>query len=269
MEILHHFNMEGNRITADHISYKQIEMNGFRLHSHDTWELLYVKEGSISYMVEGRCYAVDSGSCILSRPGIRHAITFRNNSTYDRYAILFTSPLFYTLPDSLEVVSLSTNPSVRELFDKMDFYIAYLEEAHWGTALSNLTEEVLLNLKIILDKPLQTYTANPIVVDAITYIDRHLSEEILLEDLCNHLHITKSYLHRLFVAHLQLPPARYISAKRLHKARTAIRAGAKPTVVYDQCGFQDYCTFYRNYLRHFGYPPSEEYSHPPFQTIEW
>ena len=48
-----------------------------------------------------------------------------------------------------------------------------------------------------------------------------------------------------------------------------IRSGSKPAKVYNLWGFQDYCTFYRNYVRHFGYPPSQEQDRPAKQKIEW
>ena len=107
MEVLHLLDMAANRITADHLCYQQLEISGFRLHSHDTWEILFIKKGCVSYMVEGRCYSVEGGTCILTRPGVRHTVCFRDVAEYDRYSILFQSPLFDILPDSLEDYLLS------------------------------------------------------------------------------------------------------------------------------------------------------------------
>lgn len=269
MDIQCYFDIFGKQLMANHLCHKRMDIDGFLPHTHDTWEVIYIKSGSVSYLIEGRCYTVESGSCILTRPGVRHTIRFRDSSVYDRYAILLNSPLFDTLPETLEVISLDNNPIVQELFHKMDFYTAYLEGDTLEWVLTQLTEEALLNFKIVSDQLTEHYTANPIITKAIFYIDTHMQDQISLDALCSHLHVTKSHLHRLFMEHLQLPPAKYIMAKRLHKARMTIRSGCKPTQVYNVCGFQDYCTFYRNYVRHFGYPPSEEQGRPSSRQIEW
>ena len=46
--------------------------------------------------------------------------------------------------------------------------------------------------------------------------------------------------------------------KRLSKAQKRINAGEKPTVIYTECGFSDYGTFFRNYTSYFGYTPSQK-----------
>lgn len=269
MDTVCYFDISGEPVTASHYCYKQMDTDGFPPHTHDCCELIYLKNGSVSYLAEGRHYIVEAGSCILTRPGIRHTIRFRDNAVYDRYVFLLDRSLFDPLPESLEVLNLKSNAIVQELFHKMDFYADYLEQNSLETVIRNLIEEALLNFKIISARQPAGYTANPIITEAVSYITTHLQEPITLEALCAHLHITKSYLHRLFLEYLQLPPAKYITAKRLNKARMDIRAGCKPAQTYGLWGFQDYCTFYRNYVRHFGYPPSEECSRPSAQVIEW
>lgn len=269
MDTLCYFDVSGNQITANHTRYGQPDRDGFPPHTHDTCELIYLKNGSVSYLAEGRCYTVESGSCILTRPGVRHSIRFQDPAVYDRYLLLPDKSLVDPLPETLEVIKLGSNHIVQELFHKMDFYADYLEGEPLERILNNLTEEVLLNFKLLSDQQVGNYTANPIITRALSYISIHLQDHISLEALCEYLHITKSYLHRLFMEHLLLPPAKYITAKRLSKARMEIRAGGKPAQVYHLCGFQDYCTFYRNYVRHFGYPPSEEQNRPSARQLEW
>ena len=269
MNTLIYFDFVGKRIDIGHRRDKQIARDAYRPHTHDCWELIYVKSGLLSYLAEGRCYTVVSGSCILTPPGVYHTLTFVDKSTYDRYVVSLSSPLFPLLSDLPEVIDISNNQLVQDIFHKMDFYASYLKDELLDEALTRLAEEVLLNFKIISNQMPGNYVANPIITQAIAYITEHLQEVISLDALCAHLHITKSYLHRLFSEHLQLSPSRYITAKRLEQARMDIRAGNKPAKVYNLWGFQDYCTFYRNYVRHFGYPPSEEQGRPSAPRIEW
>ena len=48
----------------------------------------------------------------------------------------------------------------------------------------------------------------------------------------------------------------YLRDKRLMLAQTLLGSGNKPTEIYEQCGFRDYATFYRAYVRYFGVNPS-------------
>ncbi len=269
MNKLRYFSISAEHLSADHFCYKQLQSDGFHPHTHDMWELIFVKSGSVSYLSEGKCYCVKDGDCILTPPGVRHTLQFCKKDIYDRYTILFC-PTKTTLPANIpELIHADSSPIIKELFHKMDFYCEYLDAASFENIVQNLTEEALVNFRIAADGVQENYTANTIVTQAIFYINTHLDMQISLNDLCDYLHVTKSYLHRLFSEHLQITPAKYIAVKQLNKARMQIRAGGKPAKVYNQCGFQDYCTFYRNYIRHFGYPPSEELGRPSSQIIEW
>ena len=46
--------------------------------------------------------------------------------------------------------------------------------------------------------------------------------------------------------------------KRLIYAQKLIVKGQKPSKTYSDSGFSDYSSFYKAYLKFFGYPPSEE-----------
>lgn len=46
--------------------------------------------------------------------------------------------------------------------------------------------------------------------------------------------------------------------KRLIMAQNMLIMGNKPTKVYEECGFNDYTAFYKNYIKFFGRSPSKE-----------
>lgn len=264
-----YFDISAQQVVASHERYENMDSDGFSLHTHDCCELIFLKGGSLSYLAEGRRYTVEPGSFILTRPGIRHTIRFRDPKLYDRYLFLLDKDFFDDLPEELEVIHPGNGAVVEDLFRKMDFYANYLESDRLEQILLGLIREAVLNLQLFSARQPENFTANPIVAQAVSYITDHLQEDISVESLCFYLHITKSYLHRLFLTYLQVPPAKYITAKRLDRARTDIRAGLKPAQSYSLWGFRDYCTFYRNYVRHFGYPPSKETDQPAPKMIEW
>jgi len=114
MDTQSYFDVSGKRIAVGHHCDKDITINGYKPHTHDTWELIFIKHGRVSYQSEGKYYTAESGNCILTRPGIRHTIRFLDTAVYDRYVMLLTSPLFAALPELPEVIDLGNNQIVQE-----------------------------------------------------------------------------------------------------------------------------------------------------------
>jgi AraC-like DNA-binding protein len=90
----------------------------------------------------------------------------------------------------------------------------------------------------------------------INYINENLAEPLMIEDICKHFHYSKSYIVKEFKASLGVPIKQYIIAKKILLAESLISKGSKPTEIYNNCGFEDYSTFYRNYIKIVGKAPS-------------
>ena len=273
MEIIRHFDYVSPALSATHVCYRGMEFDGFPLHEHDHYELVYVKHGCVQYTVEGKNYRVESGECFLTRPGVRHTVKLLRKDIYERYIATFDSSLFtpgiwQAIPEDLDVLRVKGFPVPEQLLQHIDYYASQLDRESFDLLLRRTIEELFINFLLLYKNHAemvntQKYTANPILLQALEYINENLHTVISLDALSSHLHITKGYLHQLFVTNLQTSPKKYILTTQLGGARAAIRAGGKPTAVYSDWGFQDYCSFYRNYRKIFGYSPSEEFLHTP------
>lgn len=237
----------------------------FPPHIHDAYELLFLAKGDVTYTVEGKAYHLRKGSLVITKPLKVHSVTFQAPSEYERYDILFDADILSTdvcslLPTKLDVLHFAGNAMIAEIFKKIDYYCNQLPQDSLHAVLTHLTEEILLNA-FIASRDVQErtpYTANPLVNQAVKYIEQHLAEPLTVADVCTQLHISQSYLLHLFGQHLNISPKKYIISKRLAMAQMTLRTGARPTEVYKQCGFSDYSTFFRAYKNHFGHPPTTE-----------
>lgn len=271
MKIIRHFDYAAADVYATHVCYRDIEFDGYPQHEHDTFELIYVKHGAVQYTVEGKNYRVEGGECILTRPGVRHTLKLLRKDIYERYIAtfdsrLFTTNIWKTIPEELDVLRIKGFPVPEQLMQHMDYYASQLDRQTFDLMLRRSIEELFVNFMLLYKNhtemvAAQKYTANPLLLQALEYINDNLNTSISLDALSSRLHITKGYLHQLFVTNLQTSPKRYIMTKQLSGARAAIRAGGKPSAVCSDWGFQDYCSFYRNYRKMFGYAPSEELLH--------
>lgn len=232
-------------------------------HYHDMYEIIFLKEGDISYIVGGIAHTVRKNSLIFTRPGQLHSIRIDKDTPYDRYDLLISPDMVVSLPlnkipPQTHVICFDSNPLIVQLFDKLDFYCERLNGDSLGRILRHLTEEVLLNLVLHVTQLYEDKhcVIQPLTKQAIVYIEENLPELSGVDEICHHIGVSKSYLYRLFQVDLQTTPKAYITERRLNLARQEIILGAKATAVYAQCGFTDYSTFFRAYKKHFGYPPT-------------
>lgn len=262
----HGFNCES--FVYNHLRFENFEFDGIEPQIHDIYELILVKQGELSYIIDDRKYYVKSNSLIFTRPGKRHIINFLSKEAYERYDILFDRKLvfpevFEKIPRDIDVITLNKNYPIEEIFKKMDFYCENFSGEALKNILAGLIDEIFYNFMLLCEnnheKTLENkYDVNPLVSKAVRIIEENIGDDLCLDILCNKLFITKSYLNKLFNRYLRISPKKYIISKRLIAAQNKISEGAIPTSVYEECGFKEYSTFYRNYKDYFGYSPSEE-----------
>lgn len=244
------------------------------MHTHDICELLFVKKGNLTYNVEGKSYHLTRNCLVRTRPFERHNLIFNSCAEYERYILVFNEkkihPDLYTqIPVELDVVNFDSNALVCNLFQKLDYYFSILNPKEFQLILHNVILELMYHLRLSAHEndSDHVHIANTLVNDAVQYINANILTSLSLDDICAEIHITKSYLHQLFIKHLQISPGQYILSKKLAIARKNLRMGFKATDVYLACGFTDYSAFYRAYMKQFGHSPSEEINTPIIHEI--
>lgn len=96
------------------------------------------------------------------------------------------------------------------------------------------------------------------ITGVLEYINAHLYEDITVDRICEECFLSRAQLNRLFKYATGTSVWKYITTKRLLQAKTLIRAGERPTDVYERCGFAEYSSFYRAYKAKFGNSPEKD-----------
>ena len=86
---------------------------------------------------------------------------------------------------------------------------------------------------------------------ALHYIDEHMHEKILLDDLAKATTRSKSSFCHLFEEKMKISPKQYILQKKLALASKLIDDGVPRTVAAKQVGYDNYSNFYHLYKKHF------------------
>ncbi len=253
----------------------QCNDNCYPSHTHDIYEILFLKKGDVSYTVEGKTYQLTKNSLVISKPLLIHSVSMNTVTTYERYNILFDEHLLESdilnhIPTNVDVIHFDGNTLIADIFKKMDYYCENFHGEQLKKILTHLTEEIIYNITLASKNFEDThiYTVNPLINEAVAYINSNITMPLTVETICDELHITKSYLHRLFVKHLKISPKKYILSKKLIMAQVGLRSGSKPTDIYLSYGFSDYSTFFRAYKEFFGYAPSDEVNTHIIRKIE-
>ena len=262
MKINIHSEYESDALYYNHCTKSNQSSGDHSRHYHDVTEILFVKSGDIRYEVGGRIYEVGKNSLIISRPNVIHNICVEGAEAYERYDMLFEAKslpceLSERIPQELDVISFDGNKTVTDAFERMDAYCKRLEGEDLERVLFGIIFEVLIN--VVLDaKPTEPRKRlDPIVENALKYIDENLCLVGGVEEICRELFISRSHLHHLFSSELDTSPKKYISERRLDRARQALASGGKATEIYAEYGFGDYSSFFRAYKNRFGFSPAE------------
>ena len=97
--------------------------------------------------------------------------------------------------------------------------------------------------------------ADGFLLQIISYIDDHLLDRIVLDDLARYTARSKSFVCHLFQEKMGIPVRQYILQKRMAYAQMKIREGHPATAVAEELGYKSYATFWRMYQKHHGINP--------------
>lgn len=235
-----------------------------KVHSHNDYELIFFTQGDVSYTVENKKFQLKKYDLIITRPAVFHNLIINSACEYDRYNFLLSLNGFYadilsSISDDVDVINCADDTIIIDSFKKLDFYEENYSEEEFQKVACALLTEICYKLKYKNEASVQPYKPLPdIIKKAIDYINANLFEIKDIAEVSSALFVSKNYFFRVFKQELKISPKKYITNKRLLRAQNLLRAGEKPTAVYLDCGFDNYTSFYKQYVSEFGYPPSQE-----------
>ena len=234
-------------------------------HMHPGYEILYFVSGDATLIIEDKQFYIRPGDLIIIPPMHYHYLQINSPSNYERYNVIFTLEDLGIVNDAIipkiPIVNITSNHIAVEIFKKMDYYYSTLNLENFIEVSKLLVRELFYALSAVGQSNENDFASvlNPLLSDALAYIKQNLYTLSGMSEIANKLFVSESYLFYLFKTYVKTTPKRYITEKRLLAAKGLINQGVKPTKAYEQVGFNDYTSFYRNYTKFFGYPPSSEH----------
>lgn len=227
-------------------------------HCHAQFEMIAVVQGDINVMLEGKSWRLTEDQTAIIPPLSYHAITANEKGSYRRVTVLFDLEAipavlrdkFTKNGGDIAILSSPCAKKLKELCQKNDplFYAPLAQ-----SLMTELFYETVTESKV----PMRT-DSDDFLQKSIQYIDLHLHEKILLDELAKHTSRSKSSFCHLFEEKMNISPKQYILQKKLALASKLIAEGTPPTLAAMRVGYENYSNFYRIYLKHFGKSPTKK-----------
>ena len=247
--------------------FEHPDRNAPKLHMHRHCELLYFYRVKGKFHVEGNEYTVNDGDLIAIRPREMHYMELAPNSAYDRLVLRFDPELFASMDPEYSFLRLFfQRPAGKpNLYHTIKNSRNNWTDAIWQIHNQPTRNHILANLLTLLVKLDKAFSSDPMDTVRETqeyrimrYIDENPQADLSIDALCKKFYISRTQLYHRFLKATNISIGKYIAMQRMLYAQQLLEQGYKPTAIFHQCGFRDYSTFYRAYMRYWKRCPGDE-----------
>jgi AraC-like DNA-binding protein len=226
-------------------------------HCHDTWTVLIVDAGAISYDLDSRHRGASGRSVSILPPGVIHdgrpadgAPGFRKRNLYLEHAFL-PERLVGPAVDRTNLDDPALHAAVAGLHDALVVDEGPLD----GEArLALIGERIAAHLAPRAATPPRA--AEGAVADRLRQLlDARLAENVTLREAAAVLDRSVPHLVRSFTRTYGVSPHAYVIGRRIDAARARLLGGARPADVAADLGFHDQAHFTRHFRRHTSVTP--------------
>ncbi|MFD8077932.1 GlxA family transcriptional regulator [Streptomyces sp. NPDC059718] len=208
-----------------------------------------------------RVASVCTGAGILAATGL---LDGRRATTHWRFASQLAAQHPQITVDSDPIYIRDGNVyTAAGITSALDLTLAFIEEDHGA----ELARQVARDLVTYLQRPgnqaqMSLFTASPpprddVVRQLVEHITSHLDHDLNATALAARAGVTTRHLTRLFVEHLEQPPARFVRQARTEAAAHLLSSTVLPLAgVAARCGFGSTETLRQAFTSRYGISPS-------------
>lgn len=245
-------------------------------HTHNAVEFYVTLADIPSVLLGSRVLPVPKNSLIIFPEYCVHYISFLKDVKYRRYVLTVNTLLFDRifngdyeqfsyLKDSQHplLIPLSAD-DLASLTDSLDNLLAVqgehplLQMPPLFTALSDIHDIVTrFQLSAQLPAAPELSVPNKTVNDMISYINRHLYENLQVQNIAAEFYLSPDYAAKIFKAHMGTTIHNFITIQRIAIARRLLSEGLSVSEVQETLGYTSYSYFFRIFKKAVGQTPRE------------
>lgn len=252
----------GKLASLSHSLITRPKSNRFDRHIHNNHELLFLVRGDMRYSIDGRVYTLAPYDLLFIPASTYHFAIPDSDAPYENYVInldpsfapaarlakLFSPP--YT-------VHCAQNTFVRQLFVLLDTFHERYTPADFAEASQQLINELLLYCSY-QEKKEAPDGEEDLISRMTAYIAEHIREPLDAVCIARHLNFSRSYIQNRFSAAMGIGLQHYINQKKIYAAHNDILNGLSAIEAAEKYSYNDYSSFFRQYVKIFGFSPKTD-----------
>ncbi len=267
-----------NKIVTIH--YYELDKNfSFDGESHNFWEMVYVDSGRVEIEADNQCHILNAGEVIFHRPNEFHTLRADKKTVANVFVISFVcsseSMDFFkgkvaAVPPKLKKYISTIIEESSQTFKMMgpdDVKLEMSDEAPiGGQQMIRIHLEQLLIMFIRNEQssegmrifPTKENMENHLVSQIINMIDEKVYGKLSVEEICQELTYSRSYLSKIFKAFSGYTILEFIILRKIKEAKKLIREeNYNFTQISDMLAFDNPHYFSRVFKRVTNMTPSE------------
>lgn len=236
--------------------------------TRDEYLLHYIIDGKGYFTADGKTYELGKNDAFLILPD---EVTIYSADLEYPWSYIWIAFNGFKASEYLEHAGFSTTNRIGHFLCEEQLIKAIDEilSAHELTYSNQLNRHIqLLNFLSCLIHEYET-SFHPLpsseltaqqsyIIYAMNYIERNYQNNITIEDLCNRLGITRSYLTKLFKEELHSAPYEYLVNLRINKASSLLKLTSLPVKqISNMVGYHDPFVFSKLFKQKTGVSPKD------------
>jgi AraC-like DNA-binding protein len=239
------------------------------LHKHDDFfELLFVRSGSSTYVVENNYYEIKKGDIIICNSGVLHDEVVEKNDNICSYSLAIDNLQLEGLPKN-HLIPNNANPIVHvgeyfeafnvnlgTIFDLLSSNVEGVEESCHFLMMSVLTLLIEM-IKKNENNKVPKIDDSTLGMRIRKYIDVNYSENLTLQSIGDIFYINPYYLSHLFKKQTGYSPLNYIIRRRIGEAQSLLITTNRSIMdISTAVGFNNINNFNIHFMKCVGLSPS-------------
>lgn len=253
------------------------------IHIHDCYEIYFSVSGGKQFLIDNRMYEFQPGDIFFINQFESHYLSKIDQINHIRVVISIYPEFLkkfsteqtdlnycFTYRDPVWGHKLSLTKEERRQF--MYFVNKLSEERGFGQDV--LDQAVFLELMTFLNRTFLTHCVRGTATvpketwafqgprhsqidEILDYMNQHLAENLNIPMLAAHFYLSSSYLCKIFKDATGTTINRYITTKRISRAKALLAEGHSVAETSSLCGFGDYSNFLKSFTKVVGISPKK------------
>lgn len=232
---------------------------------HPYYEILYYMKGNATFLSEQFKKVLKEGTLIIIPKETYHNFHIENQGDYTRLVLNFSdiaefNNSFCGVLSNIKIIENLTPNIIHLIYRMIDVLSGEEQEENKKVLLFASLYMLLaeLSFSVLPTVTPVMHEKDQLISKCIKYIGLNFTKDISVEQISKEMLVSTASLQLCFKQHLGISVYKYITEKRLFLAYKLIVNGANPTKIYTDCGYKDYPTFYKAYVKKFGNPPFKD-----------